>query len=223
MVPAPYYSQISEVLNDPAADLGIPAKHNVVGFIFFDQNFEKPAISDLLSNLNLLHQESGELIHFFLPGISLYRCNDGESDVPIGKIEGIPAFHNAKSFISFKNEFESRIANWKYRWGLEIVLMDIIAASARRELDFDSAISFRIEEFIRLEIVGNTTEFLTMIIDFRKRNAPKTAKQIKQALREKFGMNWFKELVLSIFPKALSHLARLEAVLEGGSATREAK
>jgi hypothetical protein len=226
MIPAPDYSYIEAILNEEWFSVGhghaqgIPTKHNVVGFLFFDQSIKRPAVSDFLDNLNLLNEHSGRLIHFFLPGVSLYGPNEGDYATPIGSIKGVNAYHNTKAFISFKNEFESRIPKWRYEFGVDIVIIDVINRADRRQLDFDSAIFLKVEEFINLKIVDRTTDLITKIIKFRRDSGIHTAKDTKLALQSQFGVNWFKGLVLAIFPKAIQDLARAQAVLGGGSALR---
>ncbi len=226
MLPAPDYKYIDAILNEAWFDVGhhraqgIPAGRNVIGFIFFDQSVKRPPVSDFLDNINLLNEHSGSPIHFFLPGVSLYETNEGDHAVALGEIQGTPAYHNAKAFMSFKKEFEERIPQWKYNFGVDIVLVDAIHIDGRRTLDFNSAIFFKVEEFIHLKIVGRTTELLGKIIEFRREEKLATAKDAKLLLEEQFGINWFKGLVLALFPKSLQQMAKAQAVLGGGSALR---
>ena len=199
---------------------GIPFDHKVVGFIFFDQNIQRPAASDFLANLSLLNEHSGQVIHFFLPGVSLYGPNDGDHAVQIGTLDGANAFHNTKAFISFKRQFENELPQWRYDLGVELVMIDVVETSGIRMLDFNSAVFFKVEEFIKLEIVDRTTELLTKIIKFQRESSLDTARDTKLALQAQFGINWFKGLVLAMFPKAIRDLARAQAVLGGGSAIR---
>lgn len=221
MIPAPHYSQMNKILNDLSFEPSVPTKHNVVGFIFIDQNIKRPEVSDLLSNLSLLDEISGEMIHFFLCGVSLYDKNDGDDAIEIGTVGGAPAFHNTKASVSFQNEFEKQIETWRYNLGVDVVMMDVISVDGRRVLDFSSAIFFKIDEFIKLKLVDRTTEFLRTLIRFRQDSKLNRAKDAKLALREKFGINWFKGLVLSLFPKKVQDMVRLEVVLGGGSPLRE--
>ena len=226
MIPAPDYSHIELLLNQEHFSIGhhhangIPARHNVVGFVFFDQSIKRPAVSDFLDNLSLLNEHSGELIHFFLPGISLFGPNSRDNAVQIGKINGNDAYHNTRAFMSFKIEFEQKLPQWQYDFGVELVMMDVIEIAGKRHLDFDSAVFIKVEEFIRLKIIDRTTELFTKIIRFRRESKLMTARDTKIALQTQFGVNWFKGLVLAMFPRAIQDLARAQAVLGGGSALR---
>ncbi|HWA90455.1 MAG TPA: hypothetical protein VG889_10495 [Rhizomicrobium sp.] len=226
MIPAPEYRHIDAILNKEWFDVGrhsapgIPTDRSVVGFIFFDQSVTRQPVADFLDNINLINEHSGNIIHFFLPGVSLYSSNEGDHAVPLGQIHGTNAFHNSKAFMSFKREFEREIPQWKYDFGVDLVLVDVVLRGGRRVLDFDSAIFFKVEEFIRLKIVDRTTELLGKIIKFRRDAKLVTAKDARLLLQEQFGINWFKVLVLALFPKAIRDLARAQAVLGGGSALR---
>lgn len=226
MLPAPEYRYINALLNSESFDIGkyyasgIPEGHNVVGFIFFDQSIKRPPVSDFLDNIDLLNRHSGDLIHFFLPGVSLYGPNDGDHAVSLGRVRGVNAYHNTNAFMSFKDEFERRLPQWNYEFGVDIVLMDIVLLDGRRVLDFESAIFFKVEEFIQLKIVDRTTELIGKIIKFRREAKLATAKDAKMLLQEQFGINWFKGLVLALFPKSIERLAKAQAVLGGGSALR---
>jgi hypothetical protein len=226
MVPAPDYSYIEAILNEDWFDVGrhgargIPAGRTVIGFIFFDQNIKREPVSDFLENINLLNEHSGNVIHFFLPGVSLYGPNEGDHAKQIGEIRGVSAYHNATAFMSFKSEFERYIPDWRYNFGVDIVLMDVIQQNGKRKLDFSSAIFFKVEEFIQLKIVDRTAELLGKIIKFRREARLVTAKDAKLLLQDQFATNWFKGLVLALFPKSLQNFARAQAVLGGGSALR---
>lgn len=226
LLPAPDYRYMKAILNNASFDVGhhhahgIPAGRSVVGFIFFDQSVKRPPVSDFLDNINLLNEHSGNLIHFFLPGVSLYGPNEGDYAVALGEIRGISAYHNAMAFMSFKEEFEKHIPQWRYNFGVDIVLMDVIQINGTRTLDFSSAIFFKVEEFIQLKIVDRTTELLGKIIKFRREAKLATAKDAKLLLQEQFGINWFKGLVLALFPKSIQNMAKAQAVLGGGSALR---
>jgi hypothetical protein len=58
------------------------------------------------------------------------------------------------------------------------------------------------------------------IIKIRRENADLCAKDIQSKFQETFDVNWFKGLILSMFPKNFQELARAKAVLGGGSAIR---
>ncbi|MBU6418257.1 MAG: hypothetical protein KGQ79_00840 [Proteobacteria bacterium] len=226
MLPAPDYGYINKILNEehflvgnnPAQ--GIPTGRNVIGFIFFDQNLRREPVSDFLDNINLLNQYSGKQIHFFLPGVSLFGPNEGDHAVLIGEVDGINAYHNSRAFMSFKDEFEQKIPQWKYNFGVDIVLVDVIGAKGNRTLDFSSAIFFKVEEFIQLKIVDRTTELLGKIIKFHREAKLATAKDAKLLLQQQFGIDWFKSLIFVLFPKSIQKLARAQAVLGGGAALR---
>jgi len=190
---------------------------------FFDQSVKRQPVSDFLDNINLLNENSGSLIHFFLHGVSLYGPNEGDHAMALGEIHGTSAYHNAKAFMSFKKEFEKRIPQWKYNFGVDIVLVDVIKIHGKRTLDFKSAIFSKVDEFIQLKIVDRTTELLGKIIKFRREANLATAKDAKLLLQEEFGINWFKGLVLALFPKSIQQMAKAQAVLGGGSALRDAE
>jgi hypothetical protein len=122
--------------------------------------------------------------------------------------------------MSFKDEFEKRIPRWKYDFGVDIVLLDAVATDGRRTLDFSSAIFFKVEEFIELKIVDRTSQLLGKIVKFRREEKMATAKDAKLLFQEQFGVNWFKGLILALFPKSIQQMAKAQAVLGGGSAIR---
>lgn len=227
MIPAPSYQYITTLLNQDWVKIGnndapgIPKKGNIVGFIFFDQNFKRPPLADFIENIDILNNESGKYIYFFLPGVSMYGSNEGESSKEMGKLNGVAIYHNSEAFVSFKSEFEDKIRNWKYTGGVDIVLIDVIESEGGRSLDFDSAIFFKVDEFINLHLVERTFELITKIIKFRKNNGISTARELKKEMEKVFGTNWVKALILSFFPKSLSDLARVNAVLAGGSAVQK--
>lgn len=226
MLPAPGYKYIEAILNEETFDVGrycahgIPVERSVVGFVFFDQNLSRDPVDDFLSNIDLLNEYSGNYIHFFLPGVSYFAANEGENGVLVGQVSGNPAFHNAAAFTSFKDEFEKRIPEWNYEYGVDVVLMDVIEVDGRRVLDFSSAIFFKVEEFIHLGIVERTSQLLQKIIKFQRDSKLICSKDARVLLGNEFGKNWFKGLVLGLFPNSIQELARAQAVLGGGSALR---
>jgi hypothetical protein len=229
MIPAPSFEYIDHILNDDFFEVGHhPAKgikknNNVVGFVFFDQNFKRAPISDFIENIDLLNKHSGKNIHFFLPGISLYGVNSGEKSKEIGCLNNAPIFHNAKAFNSFRVEFEHRIPSWRYGYGVDIVLIDVVEVDGLRKLDFESAIFFKVEEFIREGIVNKTSELIGKIIKYRTDSGLHRVREIQNAMTSAFREDWIKALILSIFPKSISSLARGQAVLAGGRAVMKFK
>jgi hypothetical protein len=115
MIPAPSYKYIESLLNEDSFQVGngfafgISRDRNVVGFIFFDQNFKREPISDFIENIDMMNEYSGKFIHFFLPGVSMYGTNEGDVSKEIGTLKGVTLYHNAKAFWSFKDPFEDNI------------------------------------------------------------------------------------------------------------------
>lgn len=226
MIPAPSYQHIENLLNQENFSVGhgyasgFPSKTRTVGFILFDQNFDRPPIKDLLGNLDMINLHSGTDIHFFLCGISKYGPND-EHAKEVGKINGVSVYHNAQSVYSFIDAFAKNIPGWNYEYGCELILVDVKEAGGRRCLNFDSQVFFKIEEIINIGVVERPSEFLGKLVKFAREGKLTSAFAFREELRRLFGINWLKGLILALFPKAVRNLAQAEAVLGGGSAIRE--
>lgn len=229
MVPAPSFEYIERILNDEFFKIGqnyvegIKTNNNVVGFVFFDQNFKRAPITDFIENIDLLNKHSGKNIHFFLPGISFYGSNAGDKSKEVGSLNKAIIYHNARAFDSFRMEFEHRIPSWKYGYGVDIVLIDVIDVGGVRQLDFESAIFFKVEELIREGIVDKTSELIGKIIKYRTDSGLQRVREIQNAMTSAFKEDWLKAFILSMFPKSISSLARGQAVLAGGRAVRPFK
>ena len=226
MIPAATYDQIELLLNETSFQSnvgyieGIPIINNLVGFIFFDQNFSSKASGDFLKNLHFLSENSGKFIHFFLPGVSKYGSNPDDISVEIPGLNP-PHYHNTRAFLSFRDKFEHHIPNWKFDSGISVVLIDLSKVKGVRILDFDSAIFFDVNQLITHQIVDNTSQLLSKIIRLVRDSELVTAKEIRGAFELQFGKNWMKGLILGLFPKKLKRLTKVSTVLAGGRAHNE--
>ena len=84
-----------------------------------------------------------------------------------------------------------------------------------------NAIFFKIDELIKAEIFDSSSQLFGKIIKFSTENKIDSVRMIRGMLEEGFGVNWFKALILDMFPKSLRKLARAQAILGGGRAVRE--
>ena len=223
MIPAPSYEHIDNLLNLESFSVGhgfasgFPSKTRTVGFILFDQNFDRSPIKDVMSNLDMLNLHSGTDIHFFLCGISQYGSND-EHAKEVGTLNGVSVYHNAKSVHSFIRAFAEQIPRWNYEYGCELILVDVKENEGRRSLNFETAVFFKIEQLIKVGVIGRPSDLLGKLIKFSRESKLSSASDFREELRRLFGINWLKGLILALFPKAVGKLARAEAALWGGSA-----
>ncbi|WP_304075434.1 hypothetical protein [Maricaulis maris] len=226
MIPALSYADVELFLNQESFQTqngfakGLPSTANTVGFVLFDQNFDREPVADVVRNLDMLNQHSDTSIHFFLCGISKFGRSEGSAK-KVGVLDNTPLFHNASAALSFAREFERRIPGWNYNLGFDLILIDVKSDDEYRTLDFDKPISFRVEELIRIEVIERPTELFGKLIKFARDGEFESAARLRNHLREVFGLNWFKGLVVTLFPKAVGKLARAEAVLRGGYAQAE--
>jgi hypothetical protein len=218
---------MDEILNADSFDLdyyevaGVPSDRNLIGFVLFDQNFSRDPISDFLSNIDMLNTYSGKYVHFFLCGVSFYGSNQYDTSKEIGRIGGKFIYHNSGAAMSFVTAFQDNISSWEYDFGVELILIDVVSVDGRRRLDFDSAIYFKVEELIKLKIIDRTSQLLGKLIRLVQTSEVRTSRDFLGHLKGQFGINWFKGLVLALFPKAVGKLARGQAVLGGGAALAE--
>ena len=226
MIAAPSYDQIDQILNEESFKLGhgfaegIPRKTRTVGFIIFDQSFGRDSIKDLVGNLDMLNLHSGTDIHFFLCGISKYGPNNAGAR-ELGEMNGVRLYHNAEAAYSFVKAFEREIPGWNYDLGFELVLVDIVENNNRHQLDFASAVFFKVEELIKVGIIDRPSDLLGKLVKFSREGKFANAASFRDELRRAFGMNWLKGLILAMFPKAVGKLARTEAALGGGASLPE--
>lgn len=199
---------------------GFPSKTQTVGFIIFDQNFDRSPVKDVLANLDMLNLHSGTDIHFFLCGISQYGPNDGHAK-EVGTLNGVSVYHNARSVHSFISAIENEVPGWHYDYGCELILVDVVEVNGRRSLNFKSAVFFKIEELIKVGIIERPSDLLGKLVKFARESKLSSASAFREELRRLFGINWLKGLILALFPKAVGKLARAEAALGGGSAVPE--
>jgi hypothetical protein len=224
MIPAPSYRHLQMLLNEDYPEIGgypvsgIPPNRSLVGFLVFDQNIAREPVSDFLENIDMLNEHSGDLVHFFLCGVSRYGYNNGQSHKEIGTLGGATLYHNSPAAMSFIRGFEESIPGWKYEMGVDLILIDVMQVDRERRLDFQSAIYFKVEELIKLGIVDRTSEFLGKIIRFVRSSPDRGTRAFSASLKKEFGVNWFKAMILALFPGAVGKLARGQAVLGGGAA-----
>lgn len=225
MIPAASYDYVYALLNDTSLEINggfaepIPQESDFVGFLLFDQNFSRPPSRDFLSNLSLLNENSGRHIHFFLPGVSKYAPNRDDFAKEIPGLD-TPHYHNARAFLSFKDAFEKEIEGWQYDGGVSLILIDVVSKNGIKELNFDSAIYFYVEELIGLKIISATSELLHKIIRLKRDGDVKSAAEIKAVFEKQFGQSWIKALLFSLFPKQVKSIAKGMAVLGGGKALK---
>ncbi len=226
MIPAPTYDQINRILNETRfeLDLGtatsIPSTARTVGFILFDQNFDRYSISDFVRNLDTLHVRSGTSIHFFLCGVSMYGGNEPGAR-KLGELDGAELYHNAKAAHSFVAAFEQKVPGWNYDLGFELLLVDVVEEVGRKDLDFSSAVYFKVDELLKLGIIERPTQLFGKLVKFSLEGKFINAAAFRHELRSVFGGNWVKGLVLAMFPKSIRKLARAEAVLGGAAAVSD--
>jgi len=223
MIPAPSYNQIDKILNEESFRLGggivpgVPRKTRTVGFILFDQSFNRDSIEDFVGNLDMINIHSGTHIHFFLCGVSKYGSNGGGAR-ELGKLNGVVLYHNAEAAHSFVEAFEHNIPGWNYDLGFELVLVDVIENDLHKELDFNSSVFFKIEELIKVGVIDRPSDLFAKIVKFTRQGKFKNAAAFRDELRSLFGINWLKGLIFAMFPESVGRLARTEAAL-GGSAS----
>lgn len=226
MIPAPSYDQMDKILNEETFKLGrgfaegVPRKTRTVGFILFDQNFGRNSIKDLVGNLDMLNLHSGTDIHFFLCGVSKFGPNNSGAQ-ELGKLNGVTLYHNAKAVYSFVTAFEREIRDWTYDLGFELVLVDVSESGNNRQLDFSSAVFFKVEELIKVGIIDRPSDLLGKLVKFAREGNFENAAAFREELKRVFGMNWLKGLILAMFPKSVGKLARTHAALGGGASLPE--
>lgn len=226
MIPALSYADVDQFLNNESFRAhngfaeGLPSTASTVGFVLFDQNFEREPVTDIVRNLDMLNQHSGTAIHFFLCGISKFGRSEASAK-NVGVLDNTRLFHNASAALSFAGEFKRRIPDWDYNLGFDLILIDVKSDGGHRTLDFDTPISFRVEELIKIGAIDRPTELFGKLIKFARDGEFESAARLRNHLREVFGLNWFMGLVVALFPKAVGELARAESVFRGGYAQVE--
>lgn len=222
MIPAPSYDDILKFLNGgklnsiPESIFSKIREAKTIGFIIFDQNYNRDVLKDLISNLDTLNIHSGTHMHFLLCGVSKFGQNDSNGKL-LGKLNGVNLYHNAMAADSFVQVFEREIAGWSYGLGLDLILVDIADNENEKALDFSSAVFFKVEALIEAQIIERPTELVGKLVKFSREGKFTKASDFREELRRMFGINWLKALILAMFPKAVGKLARAEAAL-GGSA-----
>jgi len=226
MIPAPDYDHIDKILNEETFRLGhgfaegVAKNTKTVGFILFDQAFERKSIEDVIRNLDMLNIHSGTDIHFFLCGVSKFGPNNSGSK-EIGILNDVTLYHNAEAAYSFVKAFEKYIPGWEYDLGFDLILIDIIEDQHRNKLNFNSVVFFKVEELMKVGIIERPTELLGKIVKFSREGNFSNAAAFRDELRKVFGINWLKGLILAMFPKSVGKLARTAAALGGGASLRE--
>lgn len=223
MIPAPTYDKINKILNgahfedSKGSFISIPPKTNTVGFILFDQSFNRFSVADFAANLNTLHLHSGTNMHFFLCGISMFGAKEPGAR-ELGQLNGAKLYHNANAAHSFVKAFEQKILGWNYDLGFELILVDVLEKEGSKDLDFSSAVFFKVDELIKVGIIERPTQLVGKLVKFSREGKFKNAAAFRNELKVIFGINWVKGLLLAMFPKAIGKLARANAAL-GGAAT----
>lgn len=227
MIPARSFKEMEALLGtrgkfeDGHIARGVPLNAKTVGFLLFDQNFDRAAANDLVQNLDTLNLRSGTHIHFFLCGVSHYGRNGGESEATskeFGRLNGTLLYHNARAAETFVDAFMKYMPGWDYDVGTELILVDLTTDGDGRRLDFTSAVYFKIDELIRVGIIDRPSELIGKVIKFARNSKLVSAKAFRTELRLVFGSNWIRGAILAMFPNSVKKLAQAQAVLGGGSA-----
>ena len=224
MLPAPSYDHMEEILNEESFTLkngiaeGLPLTTQTVGFILFDQNFQRDPIQDLIANLEMLNSYSGSNLHFFLCGVSKFgKTESGARD--LGTINGVQCYHNAEAAVSFAKVFRREIPSWRYNMGLDLIFIDVNERAHRRCLNFSSAVFLNIDEVIKRGIVERPSELIGKLITYVQDGRAANSVDFRKELTGAYRRNWIRAFFLKMFPDHVGELARTEAVLFGGSAT----
>ena len=223
MIPALTYEEVCKFLNDGnfRGAQGFPNwsndKTKTIGFILFNQNFSQDSAIDIIANLDLLNERAGSAFHFFICGVSRYGTTE-DGARPLGELKGVHLFHNAKCLMTFVEAFSENINNWNYNMGCEIILIDVNEIDNVMELQFDTAVYFKIDELIKADIISSPTDLFGKIIRFSEQSKLLSARSFKDELQSTFGANWIKGLLLGMLPSSIGKLARAQAALGGGAA-----
>lgn len=224
MLPAPSYEHIDKILNEESFIFehglaeGLPLKTLTVGFIVFDQNFDREPIRDLINNLDTLDLHTGTDMHFFLCGVSKFGKNEKRAKY-IGQIKGAKCYHNARAAHSFIKAFQREIPGWNYNLGLELVLIDIHEHDHKRRLNFKSAVYLKIDEMIKIGMIERPSELLDKLTRLVQEGKAASAADFRSELTAVSRRNWLKGVLMAMFPNHIQTLAQGEAVLYGGTAT----
>lgn len=222
MIPAPHYDNIDQLLNQDNVFMnagfseGFPRNSQTVGFIIFDQNFERDPVVDFIRNIDMINQHSGSDFYFFMCGISRFGRNENGAR-QIGEMDGVPLYHNPQSLQSFISAFQNNIQEWSYNFGFDIILIDIITDREHRKLDYSSVIFFHIDELINAQIINRPSQLIGKIIRLSREGKCSNAAAFRREFKITFGVNWFKSLILALFPAQIGKLARAQAALGGGT------
>lgn len=220
MIPAPYYNDLKVLLNDPSYTIkgcpapGLPLGVKTIGFILFDQNYERANIKDLLCNLDSLNLHTGFDIHFLLCGASWYGKNDPKA-IKIGTIEGASVYHSARAVKSYRDEFSKKIPGFEDKVSFQLVLVDVQGEPGSLSLDFPSGIYFNIDDLIKANVVDTPTDLINKFVEVSRKNNLANAASFREDLKVRNGTNWLKEMVLSIFPPFVERMAKSTSAIEG--------
>lgn len=168
----------------------------------------------------MLNIHSAKHIHFLLPGVSAYGPNEDDDSTELTKLGGVSLHYNPKAFFSFKDSFEKKIVGWNFDYGMDLVLANVVGERPESKIDLQNAIFFKIDELIKSEIFDSPSQLFGKIIKFSSENKINNVREIRTMLEESFGINWFKALILGMFPKSVQKLAQSKAILGGGRAVR---
>lgn len=217
MIPAPSLDEIAKMLNEdhPWGKSGpltpIDKKINVLGVLLIPPDTAERNTSNLLHNIELLSKDSGTRFHFLLVGISQYG-----GDREVGQLGGRRIFFNEDKFSEFCKDLERKIPRWHYDYTLELLLFDLRGEQPNRSINFESYINFKLSELIEADIFENPAQFLGKIIKLARESNLDSVGDIRGHFQSQFGVNWVKAIILSLFPKSIQKLARVNAVLGGG-------
>lgn len=165
-------------------------------------------------SFHLLDVLSDKHFHFFCPGVAVFGSN--ERSTSFATIDSENLYFEPRAFANFVGELSSRIRHWKYDFGTDLILVDI---SPDGEPMYDQAMFFHVDAVVDAGLCSSSAQFCGKIASFVRNGDAGTASDIQKLLSEQFGVNWFKAMILGLFPKAVGKLARGVSALGGGRPT----
>lgn len=165
-------------------------------------------------NFHLLDILSDKHFHFFCPGVSVFGSK--EQSTSFATIEREDLYFEPRAFATFVREIGNRVSHWKYDFGTDLLLIDIGPDGAPL---YGQSMFFHIDAVVDAGLCNSSAQFCGKIASFVKNGDARSASEIQSLLSEQFGVDWFKAMILGIFPKAVGKLARGVSALGGGRPT----
>ena len=219
MVPAPTYAKILTMLGEArpgeafGGQLSIPEGNRVLGILFFSENLGHPQVQDIVSNIDSLNHRSGSHIQFLMAGLSR-----GDGSKLLFELDGNGIFFNTGDFWNLVDEMQARVAGWQFDFGVDLLLVDIEGQAPGRSLNYRDAIYFKLDELVKQGICVSASQALDRVIQLSRETALFSTRDITAKFQATSRGNWFKAMLLKMFPDSVGRLARIEAVLGGGRA-----